>query len=242
MIVKGVSNSGKFTIVKKAFPNIILLDSSNLYTLSELVYSIKFHSYVCIRRLDSLKFELQIFIANILDRYPHKFTLISTCTSLNICPKLFSICINIFIKPPNLQSVLNYINNAEDLNIVLDTTLPFNTIHDILLSCDLFLLKCINNPITAWKTFLHDHLIRIKTISISALRKMLYILYSQNILMKDFISETLHFICNSKYSYNIKHFTILKAAECEHNMCLGNKHLFHAELFLFSLKYKICYN
>lgn len=240
VILKGPTNSGKYTIAKNAFPELVVLKS--LEDIQDLRYSFKKHIHLCIRRIDTFSFENQKYIANILDRNSLKFTVLLTCQKLNVHPKLLSICLIVSIPPPDILSVVNFINYNEGTQIMLESSNELSTIHDILLHCDLFLLKCIHNPLTAWKDVLFSNLQKLKTISFSNLRKIIYTIHFQNISSKCVIYETLNFFQSSNFDNNFKHYAVNKAAQCEHNMCLGNKQIFHLEMFLFSLKYKICYN
>ena len=236
LLVIGPPNIGKKTIIKAAYPDVKITDNINTITERANGY---FYNCVCVTNIDKLKKADIEKLACYIERYSCFMNIICTTRSYNIFQKILDRCVKIHIKYPTLEDIkesVTPIMKSENIqydiskfvtksyhNILLELTLIQNNKPvDMLYDYDIFIINLCNN--------LHKY-------DYTKIRTELYKLLLVQISMTYVIKKAVNVLI--KKHEHILSEIISEAAKFEARIHKGNKDIYHAEAFLFSIKKRI---
>lgn len=236
IIVVGPINVGKKTIVREAFPEIKI--SNDVSTITETVNGY-FYNSICITNIDNMKQSDLEKLSCYIERYAQYMNIICTSRSHNIYHKILDRSFKICVTLPKIEDISHNIYPImKNEGIVYDiANFEYKTYHNILI--ELTLLKHNKNVslLYDYDNYIEAMCNTLNKLDFSEIRTRLYKLFLIQIPMSYVIKKSCDFLV--KTHKNLNHFIVITAAECEARIRKGNKDVYHAEAFLFSIKKRI---
>ena len=229
----GPPHSGKKTIVKYAFHNIVFVNKDTLTKpyFEKLLQQKPFKEiqYICIHDVDTTKKAKQI--SSIVDAYIGSFIFIVASHSVPISPLITSRFVTITVKPPMYSQIKSKFPHAPEALIE-----KYKWPHDLLIALDLHKHNQNVDEIYSWKTLVHTLCTELVELSFEAVRKYLYKLMLYPISFSLFYKYAVDIYVKQIGNKSVIHEIIQLAAKYEHRSKLGNKDIYHAEAFLLHIK------
>ena len=242
LIIKGQKNVGKTQLIKSSFTTAMFCD-----TIDDIPEKCNGYYYntICLRNIDKLSKHNQKQLCSHIDKFQNVVRFIFTANTTNMIDALISrSCFYNLFPPTNLEIQQNIgdIICSENLDTNINNFYG-KTYHTILI--ELTLLKhgkscdIIYSELYQCKYIMEN----LKTLSYEDIRKLLYELY----LKQTSMNEILKIMCKLLIQQNTNDkelcfYISQKAAHYEHQMCLGNKEIYHLEAFVFGIKNRILCN
>lgn len=236
LVVVGPRNVGKKTIIRKAFPDVKFTDTVS--TITERVNGY-FYNSVCVTNIEKLKQSELDKLACYIEKFSEYMSIICTSKTHNIYPKILGRCVKLYIRLPQSEEIDKHIIPIiTEENLRIDVSTLYNkTYHNILL--ELTLVKNNKNPnlLYDYDEFIDNLCKSLHKIDFTEVRTRIYKLFLAQVSMSYTIKKSSEILC-SMYKLHIN-YIVSSAANFEARICNGNKDVYHAEAFLFSIKKRI---
>lgn len=241
LIVVGPKYVGKKELIKCSLKSTIFCKVNQIPEYSNGF----FYNTICITDVDNLTHSEQKVLGCYIDKFQLFVRFIFTSRTNRIIDSLRSRIFIYKLLPPSNEDIKYYISkilNAEKLYIDLNSLFG-KTYHLILIELTLFKHGKSNDILYTDFIQCKDIIDKLDVLSYSDIRKQLYELYLKQTNIHEIINIfTEYLIEQNKDNINICSSIINKAAHYEHQMCLGNKEIYHLEAFVFVVKNRILCN
>lgn len=229
----GPPNSGKKTIVNRAFHNVVFISKDSLTKahFDKLLQQKPFRGiqYICIHDVNTTKKAKQI--SSIVDAYIDSFTFVITSRQVPMSPLITSRFVTIAVKPPTQGQIQSTFPHAPEALLI-----KYKWPHDLLVALDLHSHKQNTEEIYSWKTLVFTLCTELAFLSFEDVRKYLYKLMLYPISFSLFYKYAVDIYTEHIKDQSTIQQIIQMAAMYEHRSKLGNKDVYHAEAFLLHIK------
>ena len=227
ILVHGLANCGKSTLVKHSFVNV--LETTNIDNIANSINTYT----ILVRSIDTKKNNEQKAYVSYMQKYPHvKF--VFTSRSYNVANELLS-RVNIFRYYIPRSVMTQKMQELCGIGDQLDVEQIY-TYHDLLLTLEARIYGLTFEECQPYLKFARTICQNLTKFSHAQIRKHLYDMmlccmdkaYVFRVLLKELLEKhpkAADLICNT-------------CAEFEHKSALGNKDIYHYEAFLFHIKNK----
>jgi len=241
LIVIGQKNVGKKELIKFSLKSVIFCNVNQIPEYSNGF----FYNTICISKVDDLPQTEQKALCSYIDKYQSYVRFIFTSRTNRIIDSLSSRICYYKLLPPSDDDIKYYISKIlNNEKIYIDVNSFFGkTYHLILIELTLFKHGKSDDILYTDLNQCKHMLDNLDILSYSDVRKQLYELYLRQTNMHEIINDlTEYLIVQNKYDCDTCSSIIQKASHYEHQMCIGNKEIYHLEAFVFVLKNRILYN
>ena len=241
LIIIGQKNVGKKELIKFSLKSVIFCNINQIPDYSNGF----FYNTICITDVDNLTQSEQKMLGSYIDKFKSYVRFIFTSRTNRIINSLSSRMCYYKLLPPSDDDIKYYISKIlNNEKIYIDVNSFFGkTYHLILIELTLFKHGKPNDILYTDLIQCKDMLDNLNILSYSDVRKQLYELYLRQTNMHEIINIlTEYLIVKNKDDVDVCSLIIQNAAHYEHQMCLGNKEIYHLEAFVFVVKNRILCN
>jgi DNA polymerase III delta prime subunit len=241
LIIIGEQNVGKKELIKHSLKSVIYCNVNNIQKYTNGF----FYNTICITNVDLLKESEQNMLCSYIDKYQIYVRFIFTARRTTIINSLNSRTSFYKLNSPSCEEIVENITPIlKSENILLDINTCFGkTYHLILVELTLINYDKSTDILYTDRKQCSQIIDNIHTLPYHEIRKQLYDLFLKQISMHEIIKYMVqHFLTIYKNNIQLCSFVTSKAAHYEHQMCLGNKDIYHLEAFVFGLKNRMLCN